>query len=473
MIRYAILLLNMLGLFIYQLFVADGVTIKQVVPSDLKPGNEYSVELTITKGAIGGFAKLQQELPAGVTATSVESKGASFSFSGSAVKFIWTSLPGEAEFKINYKITVSANAPAGEKILAGKFFYVVDNVKQSVEVPAAKLTIGGATVAVNTVPESPAPSPAAPEPTAPAPVTPEPVVPETPVAATPEKAEKPAEAPAPVTAVQNEPVPAKTETPVTVTPAGNVTNSDATVLAPPGTTNGISCARKVTAIGGNDYSVELTINRGNISGFGKIQENLPPGFTASQGQNAGASFTFAEQKVKFVWVSFPSDAEFKVVYKITGSAAGSTAIDGSLSYIENDETKKINISSTPITGGGVAVVNTPNEQAPIPDKNLTTTEVPKPQTNVNYKVQICALRQTPVDATYFTTRFGFNKVDTEAHEGWTKYTVGGFNEYKDARDNREDVRVKGVVGPFVTAYNSGRRITVQEALMITSQKWYK
>jgi hypothetical protein len=58
-------------------------------------------------------------------------------------------------------------------------------------------------------------------------------------------------------------------------------------------------------------------------------------------------------------------------------------------------------------------------------------------------------------------------------DGFTKYTVGAHNEYKEARDAREDLRNKGVVAPFVTAYNSGKRITVQEALMITTQKWYR
>ncbi|MBI2268755.1 MAG: hypothetical protein HYU69_00180 [Bacteroidetes bacterium] len=475
MIRYAVLLINMLGLFIYNLFVADGVTVTQAVPAELKPGSEYTIELTINKGAIGGFAKLQQELPEGITATAVDSKGASFSFSGNAVKFIWTSLPAEPEFKINYKIAVAANAPTGEKMIAGKFFYVTDNVKQSVEIPESKLNISNGSPVVS-----------ANETTTPVPDTPD----ETETDTEQDETEQPQNL---VEPPKEEVVKEEPETPAqnntdnntpTNTPSETATQSEknSSVSSPsPVTGNGLNCVRKITASGENEYTVELFITRGNITGFGKIQENLPAGLTASPVQGSGSSFSFADQKVKLVWVSFPTDAEFKVVYKLTGTPAANSSIDGLLSYIENDETKKIIIAATPISAGdqNTTQVNEPvktvtdESRNTTAESNLTTPVVPQGQASVNYKVQICALRQTPVEASYFTARFGFGKVDTELHEGWSKYTVGGFNEYKDARDNREEVRTKGVVGPFVTAYNTGKRITVQEALMITSQKWYK
>src|ERR1019366_6712257 len=141
MIRYAVLLLNMLGLFVYQLFFTGDVTVTQLVPPEMASGSSYTIEVSISKGAIGGFAKLQQELPAGCTATVIEGKGASFSMNGSAVKFIWTSLPAETDFKVSYSLSISSTTPVGSKDIGGKFYYVADNVKNSVEVPVSTVNI--------------------------------------------------------------------------------------------------------------------------------------------------------------------------------------------------------------------------------------------------------------------------------------------------------------------------------------------
>jgi hypothetical protein len=59
----------------------------------------------------------------------------------------------------------------------------------------------------------------------------------------------------------------------------------------------------------------------------------------------------------------------------------------------------------------------------------------------------------------------------EFNEGWKKYIVGKYDQYKSARDFRETIRAKGIENPFVIAYNNGKRITVQEALMVSNQKW--
>ena len=290
--------------------------------------------------------------------------------------------------------------------------------------------------------------------------------------------------------VANTPVvasnPVTSDTPVT---------SNAPVMANTSGNEGLSvtCSRTLIANSPTSYLVEISVNKGNLAGFAKLLETLPAGFTAVSGESKGASFSFNDQKVKFVWVSLPADPEFMVSYKITIAASafgsGDQPVDGIFSFIENDETKRFTIptniialgssssSSPTLATNTVKPTEVPAEKATTPvvadNTKLAATNIPKPQGKVNYRVQIAALHNA-VDAGSLAARYNLNEsVITEMAQGFTKYTVGSHVEYKAAHDAREVVKNRGVVGPFVTAYNYGTRITVQEALMITSQKWFR
>lgn len=118
------------------------------------------------------------------------------------------------------------------------------------------------------------------------------------------------------------------------------------------------------------------------------------------------------------------------------------------------------------------------EEKPEPIKESTppvVENIPQVVDGVEYRVQVAAGKNV-VDAAYFKKNHQFEQAfNIENHQGWVKYTTGSYKVYRDARDSRESINSAGhkFDGPFVTAYNSGTRITVQEALMITSQKWFK
>ena len=497
MLKYAALLFNTIALLIYQFFFADGITVTQNIPSSAKPETEFTVELTINKGTIGGFAKLQQDLPEGFTAVQGDNNGASFTFTNQAVKFIWMSLPTDKEFKIKYKVKVAAGI-SGDKVIAGKFSYVSDNVKQAVEIAPSTITIGDGTSPVvatttptttTTTPTTTTTEPATTTTTTPTTTTTDPATTTTVATTTPTTTTT-----TPVTTTE----PVTTTTPTTTTTTPVVTNSEP---------SSITCVRTVPSNVTGNFTVEITVNKGNVTGFAKLLETLPAGFTASAGESQGGSFSFADQKVKFVWVSMPSLTEFKISYKVAlaSSVSGSQNIDGVFSYIENDETKKYVLPTSTVMIGGSAVVTTTPTITPTTTsdntttttpvtatttpvtttttpvttstdnntKSLAATTIPPVQGNVNYSTQIAALHNA-VNADILATRYKINaKINTEMADGFTKYTTGSYTDYKTARDAREDIKNKGVVGPFVTAYNSGKRITVQEALMITSQKWFR
>ena len=448
MLKYLILLFNMMSFIIIRTFVNENVTITPSYPAEVKAGSDFVMEITISRNNVEGFAKFQQELPSGFSAKEMESQGASFTLSGKTIKLIWTSLPSETEFKIKYKVMVDQNV-SGERSLGGKFSYVVDNVKQTATLPESTIKI---------VPNGE------------------------------------------ITSSENNTTTQKPDS-IAVVPLPKATpDSAAATNTRSLAAETVSGTRKITPTANpGEFMIEISVKKGNVGGFAKLQENIPTGYSAVPANTGSASFTFTEQKAKFVWLTVPSEESFMVSYIIKADAAiqGEATVDGLLSYIENDETKKAVIAPITFINMGTpvpittkltdATVDTNSkkpetatqantETAAPPVKEETTpvvTNIPSPETNVVYKVQIAALHN-PVNASYFKQSNNIkDKVGTEMHEGFTKYTVGSFKEYKPARDHRENIRAKNIQGPFVTAYNTGKRITVQEALMITSQKWYK
>ena len=111
--------------FISSLFFTDSeeVSIQPSVPKEVKPGESFVVELTVNKGNLNGFANLQQFLPNGFTAASIQTHGATFSFQDHLVKFVWIDLPVEKSFKISYRVSTDL-AASGLKTLNGEFSYI-------------------------------------------------------------------------------------------------------------------------------------------------------------------------------------------------------------------------------------------------------------------------------------------------------------------------------------------------------------
>lgn len=455
MIKNLFLLFNIFIILVYQFLAGDEVTIVQNVPEKVNAGEEFVVEITINKGSVSGFAKLQYELPAGFTATELENYEGSFSFSEQKASFIWMSLPKDPSFKVSYKIRTSPDM-AGTKVFAGKFSYIENNEKKAVLIPVSDVTIINPKIQ--------------PEPGA---------MPDTSDIARADTSISPTQALPMDTALQ------KLPEPVIIPDAA--TTATRTITPDPADPNA--------------HIVEIEINKGNIAGFAKIEETIPEGFTASGLQTNGGVFSFSEQKAKILWMSIPQEQKFKVSYKIIvpAGSTGNNNIDGVLAYLENEETKKVVVTGAiltldkeQVTAGipidtGVTAISPELKTEPettVAAENGAVEKTPEaiiPEApaagvtgKIDYKVQIAALKKA-VNVEIFKTAYKVKEeISAETHEGWNKYTVGLFNEYKKARDHRvnttENTKIKG---PFVTAYNDGKRITVQEALMITQQKWYK
>jgi cell division septation protein DedD len=407
---------------------------------------------------------LQIEVPEGVTVKESDSKGATFSFASGVGKWIWTGVPSEPEFTLKFILVADASV-SGTKSIGAKFSYIENNNKQIVEMPPAEVTFGDGAAA---------PVTNAAEPT-------------------------------------TQPVVAKTEPTPTV-----VTGDEPASL--------VSVVRTITkGATANDWNINLKINKDGIKGFARYSDVLPEGFTAKQDKVNGSSFSVADGKIKFVWVNVPTEANLEISYVLSGTYKDNINLEGEFSYLESNQSKffkmpveKLPANEAPVTATEtktetpvvatnkptatetktetpVVATNTPTAtetktEAPAVTTNTPTatetksetptntqpTETAKTSGDVSYCVQIGAYSNATVTSSKLGGMYGISEnIRSEMNSGLTKFMVGKFMEYRLARNHRETVKGKGVKDAFVTAYNGPVRITVQEALMISSQKWVR
>jgi hypothetical protein len=452
---------SFIGLFFLNIFSDSEVVVQCNMPETIAPGQKQKVEIVINKSEIQGFSKLDLTLPAGFTATADDTKGASFTFSGQKARFVWMTLPTEATFTVSYTIESAANIE-GKFDIIGNFSYVKDNKRQDFSIPTQTLFVKK-------------------------PLTPGPAVTEA-VMSTIKKEEEFVE---------------------------------------------LTCTRTITKVSDTEYNVNLKVVNNNIQGFARILETLPENCRTEKTNDGGAVVTQDRNNIKFVWFEVPTSPSFEASYKVSCASAvnGDLMITGKLSFVENmvsvdvpvmnalgttattpdplvanntvnttppdsntsnnttvvpdpivdnttgnDQTPDNNSGSNSNTNTTPVVISQPEKDDEVASKQeIVVADTPSPETGISYKVQILAAHRV-VDKTYFKKKFSFTeKYNIENHEGWVKYTTGKYAEYKKARDAREDIKSKysTLPGPFVTAYNEGERITVQEALLISNQQWFK
>jgi hypothetical protein len=484
-----ILIQGIISLFVVFGFVAEPVSLSLNMPESTKADGEFLVEVTIKKGDIEGFARFQQELPVGFTAVGRQTANGEFRFEDQKVKIQWMRVPPDREIVISYAVQVAPTI-SGSFNFEGKFSYIVDNAVQTVISENKTLNVTGDEIA-----------------------------------------------------------------------AAAAENAQTTYTYQNVNLKNVDCIRQKPFLNDkNEIIVNLMINKGDLKEFGKVQEQVPIGYTAESIKSKNSIFTFKNHIIKFLWMNMPPEPQFTVTYKLIpeGEVPNQAfIITGNFSYAENERTKTININERNVDlttfqeEQVVAQANTQSQTTPVDqttqqvaqqttqqvaqqatqetsqsntssasnlnkndqyaqtDNQTTTTQsnstsattsssaqatsnqtrtqpqsyqttvvedasgVPAPEEGVAYRVQIAAGHKL-VGKNYFKKLNITDQVQVEIHDGWNKYTVGNFIQYQDARNYRVYIwNNTPIHDAFVAAYNDGLRITVQEALMIANQKWYK
>jgi len=131
-----------------------------------------------------------------------------------------------------------------------------------------------------------------------------------------------------------------------------------------------------------------------------------------------------------------------------------------------DNTQNTNIDTQTSTNTQTEETNT--------NYNIADNNTSNRYGTVNFKIQIAAGHKLVNTQKHFK-KFGIQeKVYVTQHDGWHKYTIQDFTEYVDARNYRDKINsTTKIKDAFIVAYSNGVRITVQEALMISNQQWFK
>jgi hypothetical protein len=459
MMRFIIVLLQVLSLLFLNTIFGGDISIHLNVPEQINAGTEIKVEITLDKGKLSGFSRFQMELPNGLTATNIQSANADFSFKDQKVRLIWLRMPEDETITVAFSIKCDDRLK-GNFDLTGKLSYIDNNERKSIDIQPKTLTI--------------VPNPG---------IDPNLLV--------------------------------------------DIKDFGKSIYQAYGPSSGqIACVRqKPGTLNKNEYIVTLLVNKESLKKYAKIEEIIPKGFTAININSKDGIFAFKDNKVKYLWMNLPADPYFTVSYKlITANKETTPLITGTFSYMDDNNTLSVPIlekdvdlakltpemvktilqaptSLVAITGPSkdnniktdsskqtiqnqVAANNlkTIGIQPGTKQTNQLNTTVPTDNTHllapqsvgISYRVQIAAGHKPINIKRYFNKYKLENSVVKEQHDGWIKYSLGGFTVYKDARDYRTHIwNTTPITDAFVSAYNEGKRITVQEALMIANQKWYK
>ncbi|MCB0761033.1 MAG: hypothetical protein KDC12_05870 [Flavobacteriales bacterium] len=472
MIKYTLLVLNVVGVLFAQIFFDDGVVIEDNTPTSIKPGETKTVEMTINKGEITGFAKLEIILPGGLSISPVNTQGASFT-AGNKTKFIWMNLPDAQEFTITYNLTADASA-SGNLVVKGTFSYIKESQRVDYALQSKLIAIG---LADDSNDED--------------------------VASNEEDVNSENSSMGSMSCTRYITAISATEYLIklevehanlegfakimeNVPPGFAVEEDDSDGAIATIETNGIKFVW-FDAPELEQFSVSYRIQAMSSVGdpeidgtFSYVADNSPQEMPVADGgmsQEDLASNTTEETDNDPV-VEEPVVEEPVVEEEVEDVADNSSgqqqSADNTGSGSEKNTSETVEKTDTGSKASGSENNMTADNNNNNPPAGKSATSVPEPETGVTYRVQIVAGHNT-VGKAYFKKRHDFSEnFSIEHHEGWVKYTTGSHGEYKQARDNRERINAKyNFRGPFVTAYNNGDRITVQEALMITKQQWYQ
>ena len=470
-----LIFINIIGFLLFTILNINDVVITHTAPKEIAIGQEVEVNLIINKNNFSGPGRLRLDLSQadGITVKENMSDGSSFTFKENEVLFIWYDLPSEKSIVISYTIIAQENT-TGMKKIAGDFSFINDNERKQLEVPALIFKVDPELVAGENSKENNS---------------------STSSVRSIEKLENEYFITVKTTIDNHKGFARiKEELPMNYTAeaietAGsvfknadgyakfiwtNLPDSNSEIIVKYKITNNIGLDTNFTISG--VFSSEKLISDGYNSGIDIPETEYVPFkeiISNTETDSIEADITVQEDSKQDTLLELASNNEFNNDENIVNSKDTEEVINETISKVVLDSTIDSFKNEIKIQEEVNKEVAKENEVVEVKKedviKNIISTK--KMNNNVDYKVQILAGHRIISDK-QVSNQFNYNgEYALETHNGWIKYTVGTNSKYSDARDSRNELKNYNFPGPFVTAYNYGERISVQEALILTSQNW--
>ncbi|MBI4649302.1 MAG: hypothetical protein HY738_22565 [Bacteroidia bacterium] len=459
MIKYLIILLNIISILAYYLISGNDVVISPKVPEEVRAGNDFIIEINIKKGNLNQYARFIQELPPGFTASPINTQGATFTFAENNVKFTWISLPEQKEFTISYKVHVD-NSIYGNFAISGQFAYVDQDFERKAVAYSEWTTI----LVLND-----------------------------------NYKDKIFEAQKSSEAIANSPDEVKctrkrkvsgNEIIVELEVVKNLSKYVKIYEIIPSGYNATAIESKEGVFSYVNQTAKFMWQNCPEGGFNVSYKLTPESGVLNKVPEIKGTYYYMDinrktQSVLIIDKSNQSELQLSAGTQLTGSetiapTTTTTTTESSSGQQKTSGTNGTSSDESSDRTGGKKSDGTISDYSTSSDNSgkstkkstkssATSGKIPK----IEYHVQICALKILNRSPSYFNTNKNFlipGKIVYERHNGWNKFTIGKFTKYIEAQKFRDDLlQTTNAPQAFITAYNKSRRITVQEAIMIQSE----
>ena len=470
MSKAILIFINIIGFLIFTILNVNDIEITHVAPSEIGINQETEVSIIINKNDFSGPGRLRLDFNQALNIDVKEkfNAGSSFTFKDNEVLFIWYDLPNEKNIEITYIITAEEGA-TGMKKIKGDFSFINDNERKQLEIPDLIFKINKDLIAEEKVEEK-------------------------------------------TSSVETTRIIEKADGGYIVTISAKIenhkgfarikeelpTNSTAEAIETSGSVfKNVDGFAKFIWSELSDTNEEIIVkyklnNFNNIDSIFSIKGVYSSEKLISDGFNSGVAIDettylpvlnnneiLANKVEKNNVIEDNKEINEEVIME-KKDAFNDTAL-----IAENERNNEKNINNTPKDTQELIVkkikknvidkiVKLKDQKSNDKADNKNVQNVithRKINNNVNYKVQILAGHQI-INSLYLAKEFNYKgDYEIESHMGWIKYTIGNHSEYKKARDSRNELKNHEFPGPFVSAYNYGERISVQEALILSKQNW--